>query len=92
MHTLNARHPVDAIRASVKAFLRQTLNSYARLIWVRLPSAIFHQLSIQQAADKSGKTQVKETPDKGVFIPMIGLGAGMPYGAGNDDRSCESEK
>ncbi|MBD8596236.1 hypothetical protein [Pseudomonas sp. CFBP 8772] len=71
--TPNASHPVDAIRASVRAFLRQTLNSYARLIWVRLPSAIFQQLSIQQTAGKTGKSQVKSAPDTGPFKVMIAL-------------------
>uniref|UniRef100_A0A7C2AWM7 Uncharacterized protein n=1 Tax=Pseudomonas graminis TaxID=158627 RepID=A0A7C2AWM7_9PSED len=69
--TPNASHPVDAIRASVRAFLWQTLNSYARLIWVRLPSAIFQQLSIQQTAGKTGKSQVKGAPDAGPFKTMI---------------------
>jgi hypothetical protein len=54
-----------------KAVLRQTLNSYARLIWVRLPSAIFQQLSIQQTAGKTGKLQVKIEVDARSFKTMI---------------------
>jgi len=74
-------------------FLRQTLNSYARLIWVRLPSGIFQQLSIHPTAGKTGKTQVKHAFDRRAFKLMIAATAGTAQAyAGGDDRRQNLEK
>jgi hypothetical protein len=45
------------------------------LIWVRLPSAIFRQLSIRPTADRTGKTQVKDSLDDPAFSEMITFSA-----------------